>query len=74
VINCFNAEFTAKQLKLLRGLVPAATRIAVLVNPINPSTESTVRDVQSAARAIGLQIQVFNVSTAARDQCGFRNA
>jgi ABC-type uncharacterized transport system substrate-binding protein len=62
-INFFNAELAAKRLELLRELVPAATRIAVLVNPINPSTEPTVRDVQSAARAIGLQIQVFDVST-----------
>ena len=62
-INFFNAELAAKRLELLRELVPTATRIAALVNPINPSTEATVRDVQSAARVIGLQIQVFNVRT-----------
>jgi len=54
----------AKRLELLRQLVPAATRIAVLANPANASnTESLLRDVQSAARAIGLQIQVLNAST-----------
>jgi putative ABC transport system substrate-binding protein len=43
----------------------------VLVNPINPSTESAVRDVQSAARAIGLQIQVFDVSTSSEINAAF---
>jgi putative ABC transport system substrate-binding protein len=62
-INFFSAELVAKRLELLRQLVPAATRIAVLANPTNATTESLLRDVQSAARAIGLQIQVFNAST-----------
>jgi putative ABC transport system substrate-binding protein len=63
-INFFTAELGAKRLDLLRELVPAATRVAVLVNPADASsTESTLRDVQSAARAMGLQIQVLNAST-----------
>jgi putative tryptophan/tyrosine transport system substrate-binding protein len=48
----------------LRGLVPAATRGAVLVNPANATgTEATLRDVEAAARAMGLQIQVLNAGT-----------
>ena len=71
-INFFNAELAAKRLELLRELVPTATRVAVLVNrPINPSTEATVRDVESAARAIGLQIQVFNASTSREIDAAF---
>jgi len=63
-INFFTAELAAKRLTLLRDLIPAATRVAVLVNPTNPtSTESTLRDVTAAARAIGLQIQVRNATT-----------
>jgi putative ABC transport system substrate-binding protein len=63
-INFFPAEVTGKRLELLRELVPGAVRIAVLVDPTNPtSTESTLRDVEAAARAMGLQIQVFNVGT-----------
>ena len=62
-INFFNAELAAKRLELLRELVPTAARIAVLVNPINPSTESTVKDMQAAGRALGLQILFFNVRT-----------
>jgi putative ABC transport system substrate-binding protein len=63
-INIFTAELVAKRLELLRELVPAASRIAVLVNPTGgPNAETTVRDVEAAARALGLQIQVVNVST-----------
>jgi putative ABC transport system substrate-binding protein len=63
-INFFNAELTAKRLELLRELVPAASRVAMLVNPANTSTaETNLRDVNAAARGIGLQIQVLNAST-----------
>jgi putative tryptophan/tyrosine transport system substrate-binding protein len=63
-INFFSGELTEKRLELLRVLVPAATRGAVLVNPANVTgTEATLRDVQVAARALGLQIQVFNAGT-----------
>ena len=63
-INFFSTELVAKRLELLRELVPAAARIAVLVNPANATnTETTLRDVEPAARAMGQQIQVFNAST-----------
>jgi putative ABC transport system substrate-binding protein len=63
-INFFLQEVVAKRLSLLRELVPKAVRIAVLINPANaPVAETTLREVSEAARAIGLQIQVFNAST-----------
>jgi len=63
-VNFFTAEVAAKRLGLLRELVPAATRVAVLVNPANAaSAESTARDVRAAAPALGLQIQMFNAGT-----------
>lgn len=62
-INIFSGELTAKRLELLRELVPAITRVAVLVNPSNAkSTETTLRDLEPAARAMGLKIQVLNAS------------
>jgi ABC-type uncharacterized transport system substrate-binding protein len=70
-INFFNSELAAKRLELLRELVPAATRVAVLVNPANITTESTLRDVQPAARAMGQQIQVFNASTSREIDAAF---
>jgi putative ABC transport system substrate-binding protein len=63
-VNFFNAELAAKRLELLRELVPTAAHVAVLVNPDNATTtESTLRDVEGAARAIGLQIRVLNART-----------
>jgi len=63
-INFFSLEVDAKRLGLLHSLVPKAERIAVLVNPADPATaETTLRDVQEAARVMGLQIQVLNATT-----------
>jgi putative ABC transport system substrate-binding protein len=63
-INFFVYELAAKRLALLRELVPAATRVTVLVNPANAAqTEATLRDLEMAARAIGLQIEIVNAST-----------
>jgi putative ABC transport system substrate-binding protein len=63
-INLLSGELAAKRLELLRQLVPGAARVAVLVNQANvASTETTVRDVEVAARAIGLQIRVLKAST-----------
>jgi putative ABC transport system substrate-binding protein len=62
-VNFLNVEMTAKRLELLRALVPGAVRVAVLVNPTNPNAETIVRDVEAAARAMGLQIQVHKAGT-----------
>ena len=63
-VNFFIAELAAKRLGLLHELAPGATRVAVLVNPTDAiRTESNVRDIEGAARALGLQIHVFNAST-----------
>jgi putative ABC transport system substrate-binding protein len=71
-INFFSTEVTAKELRLLHDLVPKADRIAVLVNPANAATaEPTLRDVQKAAPAIGLQFQILNATTIAEIDAAF---
>jgi ABC-type uncharacterized transport system substrate-binding protein len=71
-VNIFTAEVTAKRLDLLRELMPGATRVAVLVNPVNAtSTETTLRDVAAAARPTGLQIKVLNASTSREIEAAF---
>src|SRR5262249_33812789 len=71
-INYFAQEVTAKRLGLLHELVPKAVRMAVVVNPANvPATESALRDLPEAARAIGLQIQVLNASTSREIEAAF---
>jgi putative tryptophan/tyrosine transport system substrate-binding protein len=63
-VNMFYLEVAAKRLALLHELVPKAVRVALLLNPSNATVaESTLRDVQEAARAIGLQIHVLNATT-----------
>jgi putative ABC transport system substrate-binding protein len=63
-INFFAVELVAKRLELLRELLPGAARVAVLVDPGSRSmTDSTVRDVERAAQAIGLQIRIYNASS-----------
>jgi putative tryptophan/tyrosine transport system substrate-binding protein len=52
-------------------LVPKAVRIAVLVNPANPATESAQRDIPDAARALGLQIQVLKASSKSEIEAAF---
>jgi putative ABC transport system substrate-binding protein len=62
-INFFTGEVVAKRLGLLRELVPAAIRVAVLANPANVATASALRAAEPAARALGMQVQTYNAST-----------
>ena len=71
-INFFTGELAAKRLALLHELVPGAARLAVLVNPSDPiRTEAVLREVQAAAGALGLQIQVFNARTSREIDAAF---
>ena len=71
-INFFNQEAVAKRLGLLHDLVPKAARIAVVVNPTNPSaTEAALPEIREAARALGLQIAVLNASTSREIEAAF---
>ena len=71
-INFFVTELTAKRLELLRELVPTATRIAALVNPSNAAnTKVTVRDIEAAARAMGLQIEFLEANTSREIDAAF---
>ena len=63
-VNFFAREVNSKRLAILHELVPKAVRIAVLVNPGNPTiAEATLRDVQEGARVVGLQVLVLKAST-----------
>ncbi len=63
-VNFFAAELAAKRLELLHELVPAATRVAVLLNPAEATiAAANLRDVEAAASTRGLQIRVVNASS-----------
>jgi ABC-type uncharacterized transport system substrate-binding protein len=71
-INFFVGELAAKRLELLRELVPAATRVALLLDPsVGQMTETTLGDVEAAARPKGLQIQVLNVQASSEINAAF---
>jgi len=71
-INILTVEVAAKRLDLLRELMPSATRVGVLVNPVNTSvTETTLSEVADAARPMGLQIKVVNASTSGEIETAF---
>jgi putative tryptophan/tyrosine transport system substrate-binding protein len=63
-VTSLNVEIGPKKLELLHELLPAATTIAMLVNPTSPSiAEPSTRTLQAAARALGLQLHVLHAST-----------
>jgi putative ABC transport system substrate-binding protein len=63
-VNLLSGELAAKRLELLRELVPAMTRVIVLVNQVNSATrETTLRDVEAAAHSMGLKIEVLKAGS-----------
>jgi ABC-type uncharacterized transport system substrate-binding protein len=57
-------DLSAKRLELLRELAPGTARLAVLINPAEAAVAATtLRDVETAARGFGLQVQVFRADT-----------
>jgi putative ABC transport system substrate-binding protein len=71
-MNFLNTEVATKRLSLLHDMVPKATRIAVLVNPANPTIgESTQRDITEAARAFRLQTRTLKAVTSREIDAAF---
>src|SRR5262249_61169921 len=56
-VNFLNAELAAKQLQLLRKLIPGAASVAVAVNPASPTSDSAVRAAEMAPRAMAPRVQ-----------------
>src|SRR5262245_56308439 len=62
-VSFLGADLAAKRLELLLEVVPKASVVGVLVNPTNPRTDSETAGVRAAARSIGKEILVANVSS-----------
>jgi putative ABC transport system substrate-binding protein len=69
--NFLSVELAGKRLELLRELVPQATKVAVLVDPAVPPTETTLREVEAAAGAMGLRLQILNASSSGEINTAF---
>jgi ABC-type uncharacterized transport system substrate-binding protein len=70
-VNYFLTDLGAKQLGLLRELVPRAARLGLLVNPNNAIAEAVTREVTTAAVAIGVQIDVVQASNSREIEAAF---
>jgi putative ABC transport system substrate-binding protein len=70
-VNILTAELAAKRLELLRELVPGAVRVAMFADPNIPAADITLRELDAAARTMGLQIQVLNASTSREIDAAF---
>ena len=62
-VSILNVELGAKRLELLHELVPSASIVALLINPTHPAAETASKDLQAAARTIGLEFLVLHAST-----------
>jgi putative tryptophan/tyrosine transport system substrate-binding protein len=62
-VTTLSAELEPKRLELLHGLVPTATTIGALINRTNPNAATQSRDLEAAARKLGVKLQVLNAGT-----------
>jgi putative ABC transport system substrate-binding protein len=62
-VSFFASSLGAKRLELLRELIPAAEKVALVVNPSNPSADPEVVDVHMAAGSLQMQVQLLRAST-----------
>ena len=61
-VSLFNVDLVAKQIELLRELIPQAAAISVLINPENPNAEMERRQAQAAARALGVKVHILSAT------------
>ena len=70
-VHYFNTELGAKQLGLLRELVPRAAHVGLLVNPDNVNADTTTREMTAAASTIGVEIDVVQANNSQEIEAAF---
>ena len=63
-VSIFTNRLGSKRFALLHEMVPFASPIAILINPTNSDTEDEAKDVQEAARSLGVQVFVVSAGKA----------
>ena len=66
-----NTAVMGKRLELLREMVPAAGVIALLVNPNSAAREAETKELNEAARALGLEIRILNATSESEIDAAF---
>src|SRR5262249_3802630 len=61
----FIPEIAAKRLQLLKELIPGLTRVTVVWNPSNAVHAPTVKSVEAAAKAFGIDVQHVKIQALA---------
>ena len=62
-VTSLNVQITPKRLEILHEAVPAASLIAVLLNPTSPTADSQLRNLQPAADALGVRLHILHASS-----------
>jgi putative ABC transport system substrate-binding protein len=70
-VSFLSSAVMAKMLEVLHEVVPNAAVMAAIVNPANPQADADTREAQEAARVVGVQLHVLNVSTASEIEIAF---
>jgi putative ABC transport system substrate-binding protein len=73
-VTSLGDEIAPKRLEFLHELMPAATTMALLVNPTNPNAEPQSKDLHAAARALGVRMHVLHASTEHDFEAAFARA
>src|SRR5262245_13497237 len=73
-LSQLSAEMSAKRLALLKEAVPAASRIAVLSNPTNPTNALQIKDTGAAAKTLGVSLQLLEIRRAQDLDAAFQSA
>jgi len=73
-LSAINPELSGKRLELLKAAVPRLSRLAVVWNPAEPNSESYVRETQSAARTLDVQVQSLEIHSVQDLEKAFRAA
>jgi putative ABC transport system substrate-binding protein len=61
-VSNFVTELTPKRLEVLMEAIPGVARVAVLTDPVNPYTPAMVSELEGAARALGVQLHIREVT------------
>jgi putative tryptophan/tyrosine transport system substrate-binding protein len=70
-VSIFTGQLTAKRLELLRELTPKAAKIAFLLDPANPTADTQRNEAETAAKTLGLQVDVLPAGTETEIESAF---